>query len=314
MLNSLFALLAALSLAPAPSIGIHPMQMYGLSVPVEPQLVRVAEVDVAEKINLPPNKKDLNDLGIKHSGKSAFVADVKSAGVLYAYKAHDVRSIASLTKLMTALVVLESEVGLEGDITLVREDFDRESRAVLRIGDTIPRKDALRALMVGSVNELGNAFARTSGMTRAEFIEKMNKKAGELDLDSLHFVDPTGLDEENKGSAADIAALLTVAIRKAEIRDAMQESSLILTTKVAWQYTIDTTNLLMFSYLNKAPYRIIGAKTGSLPTTGYNLAQVTRNGDGDEVVTVLLGSNNHFARYDDVKALTAWVFDAYTWR
>jgi D-alanyl-D-alanine carboxypeptidase len=135
-----------------------------------------------------------------------------------------------------------------------------------------------------------------------------------LGLNSLHFVDPTGLDEGNRGNAADIAALLTIAIRQAEIREAMQEPFVILTTKTARQYTIDSTNLLMSSYLNKAPYRIIGAKTGSLPNTGYNLAQVTSNGDGDEVVTVLLGSNNHFSRYSDVKALTAWAFDAYRWR
>lgn len=314
MLNSLLALIATLSFVPSPGTGIHPMQMYGLSVPVEPQLVHVADTKVANEIVLPPVKKDPRDLGVRQSGKSAFVADVKSAGVLYSYKAHDVHSIASLTKLMTALVVLDSDVGLDGDITLVKEDFDYESRDTLRIGDTIPRKDALRALMVGSINELANAFSRTSGMTRAEFIEKMNAKAAELDLNSLKFVDPTGLDEGNMGNAADVAALLTIAIRRAEIRDAMQESSLILTTKVARQYTIDTTNLLMFSYLNKAPYRIIGAKTGSLPTTGYNLAQVTSNKDGNEVVTVLLGSNNHFARYDDVKALTAWAFDAYTWK
>jgi D-alanyl-D-alanine endopeptidase (penicillin-binding protein 7) len=314
MLNSLFALLATLSLAPSPGTGIHPLQMYGLSVPVEPQLVRIADTEVANNIILPPVKKDPRDMGVVQSGKSAFVADVKSAGVLYTYKPHDVHSIASLTKLMTALVVLESDVELDGDVTLVREDFDAESRSTLRIGDTLPRKDALRALMIGSINELGNAFSRTSGMTRPEFIEEMNKKAAELNLTSFNFVDPTGLDEGNRGSAADVAALLTIAIRHSEIREAMQEDFVILTTKVGRQYTIDTTNLLLSSYLNEAPYRIIGAKTGSLPTTGYNLAQVTHNGDGNEVVTVLLGSDNHFSRYNDVKALTAWAFDAYRWR
>jgi serine-type D-Ala-D-Ala endopeptidase (penicillin-binding protein 7) len=310
MLNNLLALLAVLSLAPAPEVAIHPIEMYGLSVPLEPQLVQVSEA----KVKLPPIKKDVRDLGVVHSGKSAFVADVESAGVLYANNPHDVHSIASLTKLMTALVVLDSNLDMEEDIVLAREDFDVESRSTLRIGDAIPRKDALRALMIGSINELGNAFARSSGMSRGEFIEKMNQKAQELNLRSLKFVDPTGLEEANRGNAADVAALLTTAIRNQSIRDAMQENFIILTTKVGRQYTIDTTNLLMFSYLNQAPYRIIGAKTGSLPTTGYNLAQVTQNGDGNEVVTVLLGSNNHYERYDGVKALTAWAFDAYTWR
>ena len=312
MLNSLFAILAVLAMAPAPEIEIHPMRMYGLSTPVEPQLVRAAQIE-HEKV-LPPVKKDANDLGILHSGKSVFVADVESAGVLYAYKAHDKHSIASITKLMTALVVLDQNLDMDKDIVLAREDFDRDVRSTLRIGDSIPRKDVLRALMVGSVNELGNALARTSGMSRVEFIEHMNDKAVELKLPSLNFTDPTGLNEENQGNAADVAALLTIAIREPEIADAMAEDFVILTTAVGRQYTIDTTNLLMFSFLNKAPYRIMGAKTGSLPTTGYNLAQVTQNKDGNEVVTVLLGNDNHFKRYDDVKALTAWAFDAYTWR
>ncbi len=311
MLNSLLAIIAVLSMAPAPEPYMNPMRMYGLNTPVDSGMVLASNIE--ERVVQPPQKIDKNNLGILHSGKSAFVADVESAGVLYAHKPHDVYSIASLTKLMTALVVLDLDLDMKERITFVNEDFDRESRSTLRIGDSIPREDVLNALMVGSVNEAGNAFARTSGVTYAEFIELMNKKAEELNLDSLRFTDPTGLDEGNMGSAADVAALLTIAIREPEIREAMQKEFVILTTQTGRQYTINTTNLLMYSYLNKEPYKIIGAKTGSLPTTGYNLAQVTENANGDQVVAVLLGSNNHFARYDDVKALTAWAFDAYFW-
>jgi len=311
MLNSLLTILAVLAMAPAPQVKMEPMEMYGLNIPKSPVLASVFSQNDAKAAL--PQKKDANDLGVKHSGESAFVADVASAGVLYAYKPHDVHPIASLTKLMTALVVMESSVGLEGDLGLIPSDFEKESRDTLMSGDVISREDALKALMVGSINELGNAFARSSGMTRTEFVERMNQKAAEMNLVSLHFVDPTGLDEGNRGSAADIAALLTIAVREPKIREAMQIEFVILTTKIGKQYTIDTTNLLMYSYLNKAPYKIIGAKTGSLPTSGYNLAQVTQNENGDEVVAVLLGSRNHFARYDDVKALTAWAFDAYTW-
>ena len=59
--------------------------------------------------------------------------------------------------------------------------------------------------------------------------------------------------------------------------------------------------------------KIVGAKTGSLPEAGYCLAQVTRNKEGHEVVAVLLDSDNHFSRYSDVKALTYWAFDSFTW-
>jgi D-alanyl-D-alanine endopeptidase (penicillin-binding protein 7) len=313
MLGSLFALLAALSMAPALDNSIHPAWMYGLSTPVEPRLVQINQQTTNSNIVLPPKKKDDKDLGVVHTGKSVFAADVKSSGILFSYKPHDVHSIASLTKLMTALVVLESDQALDGEMVFVNEDFPRESRATFRIGDTVTRKDLFRALLVGSTNEAANILARGTGMTRAEFVEKMNQKAAELNLNSLKFIDPSGLDYGNQGNAADVAALLTIAIGKSQIREAMQETSFTIITIQNKEYIIDPTNLLVFSYLNKSPYKIIGAKTGSLPITGYNLAQVTRNEQGNEVVVVLLGSDNHYARYRDVKAITAWAFDAYNW-
>lgn len=306
--------MAALSMSPALDNSIHPVWMYGLNTPIEPRLIQSAKSSVQNKMVSPPKKKNVKDLGVVHSGKSAFAADVKSAGILYSHKPHDVHSIASLTKLMTALVVLDGQEKLEGEMIFINEDFPRESRATFRIGDTVVRKDLFRSMMVGSINESANILARGTGLTRAEFVEKMNQKAAELNLDSLKFVDPSGLDYGNRGNAADVAALLTIAIGKPEIREAMQEFSFTIKTVQGKEYKIDPTNLLVFSYLNKSPYKIIGAKTGSLPITGYNLAQITRNEKGDEVVVVLLGSDNHFARYQDVKALTAWTFDAYDWQ
>ncbi len=314
MLGSLFALLASLSMTPILENSIHPAWMYGLNTPIEPRLAQINQQKNDSMIVLPPKKKDFKDLGIVHTGKSVFVADVKSSGVLFSYKPHDVHSIASLTKLMTALIVLESDSGLEGELVFLNEDFPRESKATFKIGDVITRKDLFKALLVGSINEAANILARGTGLSRAEFVEKMNAKAVELNLNSLQFADPSGLDYGNKGNAADVAALLTTAIRKPEIREVMQETSLTVRTKQGKDYVIEPTNLLIYSYLNKSPYKIIGAKTGSLPITGYNLAQVTRNEYGDEVVVVLLGSDNHFARYRDVKAITTWAFDAYDWR
>ncbi len=305
--------MAALSMTPAMENSIHPVWMYGLNTPVEPRLVHVNQQFNNTKIVLPPKKKDINDLGVVHTGKSVFVADVKSSGILFTYKPHDVHSIASLTKLMTALVVLEHDPELGGELVFLNEDFPKESRSTFRVGDTVTRRDLFRALLVGSTNEAANILARGTGLTRAEFVEKMNAKAVELNLVSLKFTDPSGLDYGNQGNAADVAALLTTVIGKPEIREVMQESSLTIKTAQEKEYIIEPTNLLIYSYLNKSPYKIIGAKTGSLPITGYNLAQVTRNEQGNEVVVVLLGSDNHFARYTDVKAITAWVFDAYDW-
>jgi D-alanyl-D-alanine carboxypeptidase len=76
---------------------------------------------------------------------------------------------------------------------------------------------------------------------------------------------------------------------------------------------IPATNLLLKTYLNKDPYKIVAAKTGSLPEAGYCMAQLTKNAQGNEIVAVELGNDNHFSRYQDIKAMTAWAFETYQW-
>ncbi|MBU2566094.1 hypothetical protein KKG46_00880 [Patescibacteria group bacterium] len=311
MFDYLLSLLTVLAIAPASFSGVTPMQVYGQSVAVEPLLIQ--KEGIVSQAVATPRKIDPNNLGLVVSGQSVFVADVASGGVLFAKAPHDVRSIASLSKLMTSIVVLESDQGLEGNLSFVRSDFDYRSSTEFRINETIDKRDALKAMLVGSVNEVAVAFARSSGMSEDEFILRMNQKAKELHLVSLSFADPTGLNVENKGSAADVAALITIAMNYPEIREALNLSEINLTTKEGKEYNVESTNLLLQSFLNEDPYKIMAAKTGSLPEAGYCLAQVTRNSAGHEVVVVMLGGDNHFTRFKDVKALTSWVFDSYIW-
>jgi D-alanyl-D-alanine endopeptidase (penicillin-binding protein 7) len=316
MLQNLLGLMAVMSFVPSPSPKLDLSMVYGQPLPVQ-TTVAVGQsqlVEVRKPNILPtPKKKNAKSAGIVTTAKSVFVADVESGGVLYAKNPHNVRSIASLTKLMTSLVLMDTEKKLDGDLTFLPEDFDREGGSEFYIGDTLPRKDVFKAMLVGSVNEAAKALARTSGITMDEFVANMNQKARDLHLDSLSFLEPTGLRSGNKGSAADIAALITIALRVPEVREVLNQPQAEITTQAGKDYKVDTTNLLISSFLNKNPYKIIGAKTGSLPEAGYCMAQVTRNAEGHEVVAVLLGSDNHFSRYSDIKKLTGWAFDSFDW-
>ena len=313
MLDYFLSLMAILAISPSPLPGFSPSQAYGQSVVIDPVITQSVDSASVDRVSSPPRKFDKDNLGIKISGESAFVADVASGGVLFAKAPHDIRSIASLTKLMTAIVVLESEQGLDGDLSFVRSDFDYRSSTYFRINDTLDKKSALKAMLVGSVNEAAAAFARSSGISREEFVLLMNQKAKELHLNSFEFADPTGLDPGNKGSAADVAALITIAMRYPEIGEALNLPEIEVTTKEGRDYKVESTNLLLQSFLNEEPYTIMAAKTGSLPEAGYCLAQVTRDTEGHEIVAVMLGSDNHFSRFKDVKALTFWAFDSYIW-
>ena len=163
------------------------------------------------------------------------------------------------------------------------------------------------------MNTAGNALARAYPGSQAAFVRAMNVKAADLGLQGASFADPTGLDRANVASAEDVARLLQRALAYDDIRSITKQPALDLKGKTGRSYRILSTNLLLDSFLNKKPYAIVAAKTGSLPEAGYCFAQATQDDQGHELIAVTLGSDNHFSRYQDVKALTAWGFEAFAW-
>ena len=271
----------------------------------------IPSVDMANIRPAAPTKIHPESMGIETSAQCAFVADVASGRVLYAKDPHRVLPVASLTKLITAMVFLDQKPDLSKTITVLAEDEDHETKEVFPVGETLTYEDVLKSMLVGSVNTSANIIARST-LGRDAFIVAMNQKVQDLELRSPVFVDPTGLDSDNRANAADIAAILSHALAYPDIRQFSEQSEVVVHGK-AKDYTVKSTNYLLSSYLNQKPYTIVAAKTGSLPAVGFNMAQVTKNADGHQIVAVELGSNDTFLRYQDIKALTTWAFDTYSW-
>jgi D-alanyl-D-alanine carboxypeptidase len=304
MLGSFLGLMAAMAIG-SPSV----VQAQTLALAPANSLPQAATVERPS----PPTKRRPESLGVKTTGKSAFIADVTTGAVLFAKDPHRVASIASLTKLMTAIVFLDQKPDLDKTVTLVDGDFDGEGKAVFPSGETFTQRDLLKAMLVGSVNAAANALARSS-VGKEKFVELMNQKAKELNLKSPVFADPSGVNPRNRANAADVAALLSLASGNKDIREISEMPSVTVHGIVNNRaYRIDSTNLLLGTYLNKKPFHVVAAKTGSLPEAGYCMAMVTANAQGHEIVAVELGSDNHFSRYQDIKAMTTWAFDAYSW-
>ncbi|MBP9864127.1 D-alanyl-D-alanine carboxypeptidase [Patescibacteria group bacterium] len=303
MLSSFLGGLAAFIIAPAP------VQAQELSF--------FRQLPMAATVQRPkgPKKRIANSLGVRTSSPSVFVADLATGNVLYAKDPHRVMPIASLTKLVTAMVFLDRKPNLDKTLTYVSADIDRsEGKIVIPVGETVTLRDALETMLVGSVNASANAIARVTG-GKERFAELMNEKVKSLGLRTPIFVEPSGMNPENRASAADVGALLSAAAAYPEIREIAKLSEVtahaINSNK---DYRVLSTNLLLPTYLNKDPYGIVAAKTGSLPEAGYCMAQITKNKEGHEIVAVELGSDNHFSRYQDIKALTTWAFDTYEWK
>ena len=262
-----------------------------------------------------PVKRRIKSIGIKTSARGVFVADIATGKVLYAKGAHVKLPIASITKLVTAMTYLDTHPNLDATITISAEDFVLNDTGEFLPGDTLTARDILHAMLVGSVNASSYALARTSIGTDA-FVVAMNKKIKQLGLQTPIFYEPSGLDPRNSASAADVAAIMAFASYYPEIREACGMSDVHMHSLDALHRDIivKTTNELLGSFLNKNPYSIIAAKTGTLPEAGNCMTQITKNSSGQQIVVVILGSDSHASRFQDMKAVTQWTFDSWEWK
>jgi D-alanyl-D-alanine carboxypeptidase len=260
-----------------------------------------------------PVRKTDASLGVEVSAKAAIVMDVDTGSVLFEKNADESVPIASLTKLVTAMTYLDQHPDLNQLIDFQQEDLGMIGGSDFKVGETYKASDVFNAMLVGSVNESADALARVS-LGRDAFVDAMNRKAESIGMRGAHFVDPAGLNSQNRATARDVATALKAASAYPEIKAAMLQNTLILPSKFNPKpYKIKSTNLLLSTDINRAPYKIVAAKSGTLPEAGYCFAQITQGPDGHRVIALVLGGDSHFARFQDVKALTYWAFRSFDW-
>jgi D-alanyl-D-alanine endopeptidase (penicillin-binding protein 7) len=143
--------------------------------------------------------------------EAAIIYNPETGEVLWENHSKDQRSMASITKVMTALVFLESNTPLSTEVTVQRSDVAHASTTYLRTGFKLPAEDLLNLLLVGSDNAAARALARVSNLGYDAFIQRMNEKAKELGLESTVYADPSGLLAANMSSAYDLARLIAYA-------------------------------------------------------------------------------------------------------
>src|SRR3989338_9404877 len=150
----------------------------------------------------------------EHAGIAlgVMVVDDKTNTVLFKKHSNEVRPLASITKLMSALVLSELPVKWDTTTLIMQEDSDGSSHQVA-IGEEFTLEDLWEIALVGSSNSAIEALVRNSGLTSEEFVARMNKKAEEFSFFSMRFVEPTGLDKQNVAHALDAARLLKEALK-----------------------------------------------------------------------------------------------------
>jgi len=238
----------------------------------------------------------------------AIVYDERDGEILFKRRASRKMPIASITKLMTAMVVIDGNLSMDEMITIRRVDRDtiRYSKTRLPVGTTLSRRDLLIMALVASENRAAFALARTFPGGAEAFVQAMNDKAKFLGLQNTNFADSAGLRNENMSTAEELAKLVRVAGQYSMIR----EFTTIVKDVVIDDYTgkairFSNTNRL----IRKADWDISLSKTGFTSDAGNCLVMKVTLGNRPLIV-VLLNSWGKLSKYGDSNRIKRWILGA----
>ena len=233
----------------------------------------------------------------------ALVIDQDTQEVLFQKNQSAVLPIASLTKLMTGLIISEARLPMDEVITITQDDVDTEkgSGSRLRVGTTLTRDEALHLALMSSENRAAHALGRTYPGGLAAFVSLMNARARSLGMSSTTYVEPTGLSSRNQSSAHDLALLVNAASTVPLLREySTSHGYQVAVGKHTLQY--NNTNRLV-----KHPQWDIGLqKTGYISEAGQCLVMQAKVA-GRKLIMVFLDSAGKLSRIADAERVRRWV-------
>ena len=234
------------------------------------------------------------------------LADQETGQVILEQNAEQAVPIASITKLMTAMVVLDAAQGLSERLEVTRDDIDRlrSSRSRLPVGSVLAREDMLRLALMASENRAATALARHFPGGRKVFIEAMNRKAGQLGLHDTRFVDSTGLHAGNVASARDLVRLVAAAARYPLIREFSTTESHCVQLRRRSRCLGNTNELV-----RNPAWQIGVSKTGYIREAGRCLVMQAWL-LGRPMIVVLLDSYGKYTRTADARRIRKWIESA----
>ena len=236
---------------------------------------------------------------------AAIAFNPETGEVVWQENGTEKRPIASITKVMTALVFLEDNPDLTKEITIERGDVYAASTTYLRANERVTLNDLLHLALIPSDNGAARALARVSHGGTASFVERMNEKAIELGLESTAFADPSGLNANNISSAYDLSKLISYASADDRIASIMRMQHYSVTTSRR-TVRINNTNKL----LGGTGVDVMAGKTGFITKAGYCLATLLRLPQSQQTVAVVvLGAQSNTGRFWETRHLFNWLSD-----
>ena len=251
--------------------------------------------------------------GPEVAAKSAVLMDMTTGQVLYEHNAHEMLPPASVTKVMTLLLIMEAidsgRIGWDDTVTASESAAAKGgSQVYLKVGETMPVTDIVKSIAVSSANDCACAMAEHISGSEGAFVEAMNEKAKALGMEHTHFLNCTGLDDDPQASNH-LTCAMDIAIMS---RALMMEHPNIRKFTTIWMDTIrngsfglSNTNKLVRFYPGAT-----GLKTGFTQKAGYCLS-ATAQRDGMELVATVMGSESSKDRFNACKQLLDYGFANY---
>lgn len=233
----------------------------------------------------------------------ALVVDQDTREVLFSKNDHAVLPIASLTKLMTGLIVSDAHLPLDEMITITAEDVDTEkgSRSRLAVGSVLTRGELMHLALMSSENRAAHALGRSFPGGMARFVALMNARAMMLGMKDTRYVEPTGLSSGNRSSAVDLATLVATASQDALLRQ--------LSTSPGYEVAVGS-RVLQYNNTNRLvhnpDWQIGLQKTGYISEAGQCLV-MQASVAGRKIIMVFLDSAGKFSRIADAERVRRWM-------
>jgi D-alanyl-D-alanine carboxypeptidase len=283
-----------------------------------------------ESVALPPAiqpiKKDSNNELAIPNAHASLILDVDSGTILHYNNGKEHRQIASLTKLMTAILVMERINNLEEVVTIDEEAVMVEGTKIgcprsgycisprLKVGEKITAGSLLKAMLMNSANDSAIALAKHISGTQEKFAELMNEKAKEMGLSDSHFCTPSGLEIDGResecySSAYDIARIAAYSMKFDTLWKIFRlpNETIITSADGAYSHNIYNTDIVLNQVANS-----LGGKTGFTPLAGYSfLMAVADETKNNKIIAVVLDDPY---RFQDIKKMVDWSFESYEWK
>ncbi len=239
------------------------------------------------------------------NSKSVLVYDPLTGNVLYQKNPSQELPIASLTKLMTAIIVSKDPAYANPIIITANDQLDVSPDLGLKPGDKIMPEDLVKSMLVGSANDAAWALANHFP-DKADFIKKMNNEAAKLGMSNTHYDNPVGFDSDNNYStASDLKILTGYALAHLPYAQVWKNDNYSFTSLEGNKYYIRNSNQLVFGHPD-----IRSIKTGQTPAAMGNMIVEAHNNTSNKIIAIILGSNN---RDDQTLQVINYIFKSFHW-